>query len=52
MRETWVWELVMPDGHVVQESDSFKDRADCENDAIKQGLPVEGMSRARPDEHN
>ena len=48
MRNTWVWELVMPDGHVVQQSEPFEDRADCEKDARKQRLPVDGMSRPRP----
>jgi hypothetical protein len=46
MRSTWVWELVMPDGHVVQQSEAFKDRAECERAAKKQGVPVDGMSRA------
>ena len=48
MRNTWVWELVMPDGHVVQQSEPFEDRAECEKDARKQRLPVDGMSRPRP----
>jgi hypothetical protein len=44
----WVWELVMPDGHVVQQSEPFEDRANCEKAARKEGLPVDGMSRPRP----
>jgi hypothetical protein len=48
MRELWVWELVMPDGHVVQQSEPFEDRAECEKVAKEQGLPVDGMSRPRP----
>ena len=47
MRNTWVWELVMPDGHVVRESQPFEDRARCEDAARKEGLPLEGMSRSR-----
>lgn len=43
----WVWELVLPDGHVAQQSELFEDRADCEKAAREQGLPIEGMSRPR-----
>ena len=48
MRDLWVWELVMPDGHVVHQSESFSDRAECESAARKQGVPVYGLSRQRP----
>jgi hypothetical protein len=48
MKGAWVWELVMPDGHVVQQSEPFEDRGECENDARKQGYPLDGMSRPRP----
>ena len=37
----------MPDGHVVQESQPFEERASCEDEARQQGLPLEGMSRSR-----
>jgi hypothetical protein len=44
----WVWRLLTPDGHVAQESESFgDDRAACEDDAKKQGLPVVGLMRKR-----
>ena len=44
---TWVWELVMPDGHVVQQSEPFENRAECEKAARKEGLPLDGMARPR-----
>jgi hypothetical protein len=44
----WVWELVMPDGHVVYQSEPFEDRAKCEKAAKKQRLPGEGLSRLSP----
>jgi hypothetical protein len=41
----WVWELVTADGHVAQQSQEFMKRADCEADALRQGLPVQGLAR-------
>ena len=43
----WQWELVTGDGHIASESESFADRQDCEADALKQDLPLTGMSRRR-----
>ena len=43
----WQWELVTGDGHVASESESFADRHDCEADALRQDLPLTGMSRRR-----
>lgn len=45
MNGGWIWELVMPDGHVAQQSESFADRGLCEAEAKQQGLPVQGLSR-------
>jgi hypothetical protein len=45
MRDMWVWELVMPDGHVVHRSEPIADRAECENAARQEGLPVDGLRR-------
>jgi len=42
----WVWQLVTHDGHVADESWLFDARSECEADALKQGLPVIGLSRA------
>ena len=43
----WVWRLVTSDGHVANESAEFANRDDCETEAIKQGLPVQGLSKAK-----
>ncbi len=45
LKGMWVWDLLTPDGHVVQQSEPFEDRATCENQAKEQGLPVRGLSR-------
>jgi uncharacterized protein YegP (UPF0339 family) len=42
----WRWELVMSDGHVVQQSEWFADRTLCEAEAKQQELPIAGLSRA------
>jgi hypothetical protein len=42
----WMWEHVMADGHVVQGSEWFADRALCEAEAKQQELPIAGLSRA------
>jgi hypothetical protein len=48
IQDGWVWQLVTPDGHVVQQSDSFGDDRDaCEHDARRQGFPVVGLRRKR-----
>ena len=44
----WVWELVTPDGHVAHQSPPFSNREACEANAKEQDLPVEGLSRKRP----
>ena len=46
-QHAWIWELVMSDGHVVQQSEPFEDRSLCEAEAKQQGLPVQGLSRPR-----
>jgi len=44
----WVWQLLTPDGHIVQQSAPFgEDRDGCEDDAKRQGFPVVGLSRKR-----
>ena len=43
----WLWELLTPDGHVAAASEEFADRDACEADALRQGLPVKGLRRAR-----
>jgi len=46
-QRAWIWELVLADGHVVQQSEPFKDRSLCEAEAKQQGLPVQGLARPR-----
>ena len=43
----WQWELVTGDGHVASESEKFENRQDCEADALKQALPITGLSRRK-----
>lgn len=48
----WLWELLTSDGHVAASSPPFATRAECEADALRQGLPVTGLRkgpRARGD---
>ena len=47
MKGAWFWELVTRDGHVVHLSAPFEQRAECEADAKRQELPVEGLARKR-----
>ena len=47
IKHVWVWELVTPDGHVASRSGAFDDRALCEAEAKRQGLPVKGLARRR-----
>ena len=47
MNGAWVWRLITPDGHIVHESEPFEDRDACEVDALRQGAPVDGLSRKR-----
>ena len=47
MSRGWIWELLTPDGHVAASSEVFGDRAACEADARKQGLPITGLRKGR-----
>lgn len=42
-----MWQLQTPDGHVVATSREFGSRSACEADALTQGLPVQGLSKAK-----
>ena len=46
LMRTWVWELVTSDGHVAAASEDFGDRAACEAEALRQGLPVSGIRKS------
>jgi hypothetical protein len=43
--EGWCWELLSADRHVISSSDTFTFKAECEAQAVAQGLPVSGLSR-------
>jgi hypothetical protein len=43
----WIWELLTADGHVVNTSEPFETRDDCEADAVRQGLPCVGLAARR-----
>ena len=43
--KAWTWELITADGHVVDESRAFEDRYECEADALRQGMPIVGLSK-------
>jgi uncharacterized protein YegP (UPF0339 family) len=45
--ELWQWQLMTADGHIINTSRLYSDREQCESDALRQGLPVIGLSRAR-----
>jgi hypothetical protein len=45
LSRAWLWELLTPDGHVAASSAQFCQRNECETDALKQGLPVQGLTR-------
>ena len=45
----WRWELLTPDGHVVNATDPFDSREACEADAKLQGFPITGLRRVRRD---
>jgi hypothetical protein len=46
MSRAWIWELLTSDGHIAQQSEDFTTRRECEIDALRQGLPVQGLAKA------
>src|SRR3712207_5317836 len=47
MDHRWVWDLLTDEGHVASTSEAFASRDECEDAALREGLPVKGLSKAK-----